>query len=429
MIIAITAFLFAVSVMAFEWIDKTVGVLLAVVVLGITHVVPFEHMIDMVDFTTVILLLGLMLLVEVTEQSQVLEWLNVQIVRKTKGNPLRLFVVFALLTFFLSTFLANATTMMILVPLTVAVTRAMGINPKPYVIAEIIFSDIGGALTIIGDPSNVMISSATGLGFMEFSRVMIVPLSVIILMFLAILIRLYWDDVKPIAKSLTKLFMTNMLAGKIEHQFRKSNFNLNFARISVSVFTLVVLAMIFDFWNLPIEYTALGGSAVMLLCTRKYVKIEHVFAKVDAHTLLFFAGLFIIVGALEETGALSHLTDFIGAHADTALEVSLFTLWTVGLLSAFVENIPLVALMIPVLQSLIGTGALSGDTGIVWYALSLGACLGGNGSLLGSSANILGAQLAHKNGVHVSFMEYFRIGYPLTILSLLISTVFLWFIA
>lgn len=429
MLVAIAAFLFAVVAMVTEIVDKTLAVLIGALVIGFSGAAKFEDMIGMIDFTTIILLLGLMLLVEVTQQSKVLEWLNVHIVKKTKGNPLLLFLVFSMLTMVLSTFLANATTMMILVPLTVAVTRGMGIDPKPYVISEIIFSDIGGALTIIGDPANVLIASATDMQFMAFSKVMIIPLSFILVAYIAILTVVYWQEVKPIASSLTKLFMTNMLVGRMEHQFRKSFFNVVFARRAVIVFGFVIFAMISNIFHMPIEYIALGGAILLVLTTQKYVNLHKVFEAVDVHTLLFFAGLFIIVGTLDSTGALRYISDFITTHATTTLGVSLLVLWTVGLLSAFVENIPLVAMMIPVLQNTIESGVVSGNTSMLWFALSLGACLGGNGSLIGSSANILGAQLSTKNGVPLSFMEYFKIGYPLTILSLVISSVFLWFAA
>ncbi len=429
MIIAITVFLIAIGSMMFEWIDKTLIMLIGVCVLGMTGAIQFNEVISMIDFTTIILLFALMIMVEIVRKSQVLAWVNVRMVRLTHGNPFLLFLVFALTTLVVSTFLANTTTMMILIPLTIAITRGMDINPTPYIIVEIISANVGGTLTIIGDPANVMISSANDIAFFEFTRVVFLPIAIITVLYISILTFVNWSDVKPIATSLTKLFMTNMLLKKLEYQFTKSQFHLRFAQITVGIFLLTIIAFIWDIPSIPIEYIALTSAAVLLLLTRKYVKIHEVLASVDVHTLVFFAGLFVVVGALEKTGALVHVSAFILTHSTSALGVSQLVLWTVGLLSAFVENIPLVAMMIPVLHDSISSGLITGNTDIVWYALSFGACLGGNGSLIGSSASILSAQIAEKNGIKISFREYFAFGYPLTLLSLGICSIYLYLIA
>lgn len=426
--IAIIVFLFVISCIIFEWIDKTVAVLAGVSLLAISSTIEYTEIISFIDFKTILLLMGLMILVSIVEQSNVLEWLNVKIIKTTQGNPYLLYIVFGLITLVLSTFLANATTMMILIPLTITLTKGMGLNPKPYIIAEIIFSDVGGTLTIIGDPANVMISAATQMGFIHFMNMVYIPLSIITVLYVGILSWLNWNTVKPIGKSLTKLFITNMLISKLEHQFSKCAFHKKFAAITISIFSLTIIGIVINFGNIPIEYIAITGGIILLITSRKYIHAERIFEKIDMHTLLFFAGLFIIVGALEKVGALHYVSHFIIQHSTTTLGVSLLVLWTVGLLSAFIENIPLVAMMIPVLDNAIGSGIITGNTEIVWFALSFGACLGGNGSLMGSSANILGAQLATKQGVKISFKEYFAIGYPLTILSLIVCSIYIYFV-
>jgi Na+/H+ antiporter NhaD/arsenite permease-like protein len=420
---AIAVFALIVFSMIFEKIDKGLVVLLGVTILLFTGTISHETVLEHVNFTTIILLMALMIMVSVIEQSKILEWLNAQTVKATRGNPLMLFIVFCGLTLVLSTFLANSTTMLILVPLTIVVTKNMNISAKPYIIGEIIFSVVGGTYTIIGDPVNVLISAAADIGFTEFTQFMFIPLTCIALMYMTILIAIYWKSIKPITRSITKLLTSNMLIARLEMQFTRNALQLPFALTTISVFMLTIIAMILNLGNMPIEYIAIAGAAIVLFTTYSYNDIDKVYKAIDVHTLLFFAGLFVSVGALEETGALQYVSDFILTHAQTTFGVAMLTLWVVGLLSAFIENIPLVAMMIPVVESAIGSGTLTGNTQILWYALSLGACLGGNGSLLGSSANILGAQLAKKNGVHISFKEYFVIGYPLTLLSLVISSI------
>ncbi|MEI7510952.1 MAG: SLC13 family permease [Candidatus Peregrinibacteria bacterium] len=426
--ISVFVFLFVLGSIIFEFIDKALVVLLGVVILLFTGVLSPEEVLPMVDSGTILLLMGMMILVEGVRESRILSWMNVKIIEKTEGNPLLLFFIFSFLTFFLSTFLANATTMMVIIPLTIAVTQGIGISPKPYLISEIFFANIGGTLTLIGDPTNVMIGSANGFSFLTFLQNMWIPISLLSTAVISLLVFKDWEVVKPIKKSLPKLFMSNLLIQKIKEEFVNEKFSLPFAIKTAIILSITVLMIIIQPFQFPIEYIAVSGAVFLLVFLKKYLSPEKVFAMVDWHTLLFFSGLFIVVGTLEKVGALEKVSEIILHFANSPLTLGLSVLWAIGLLSGFVENIPLVAMMIPVLKNIIASGQITGNLEMVWFALSLGACLGGNGSLIGSSASMIGAQMAERYGVKISFREFFKYGFPVTILSLSIASVFLFFV-
>jgi len=426
--IASLFFVFVVSAMIFEFVDKVLAMIISICIMMILTIVSPHELIEMIDFNTIFLLLGMMIVVEITKESRLLSWMNIKIVQTTKGDPLILFFLFTLTTFTLSTFLSNATTMMVLVPLTIGITKSMGLDPKPYLLSEIIFSDIGGALTLIGDPTNILIGSANNFSFSDFIQNLWIPIFSISFVIFGVLLVKYWKYVKPIDKSVSKLFLNNLSLRKIEEEFKHKKINKNFLISTAITLSITVLALIFDPFGLPISYIAFFGGTIMLLIATKYTDSHKVFHNVDWHMLLFFIGLFIHIGILEKVGALEPITLILEGNFTTAFELSMVIMWVVGLLSGFVENIPLVAMMIPVLQPLLDSGVIVGNTEMVWYALSLGACLGGNGSLIGSSANMIVAQTAEKMGVKITFWEYFKIGYPITVLALTVASVFIYFV-
>ncbi len=426
--IAIAFFVFVVSAMIFEFIDKVLAMSMSIGIMLLLSIMNPHEMIEMIDFNTIFLLLGMMMVVEITKESRLLSLMNIQIVKLTKGDPLILFFLFTLTTFTLSTFLSNATTMMVLVPLTIGITKSMGLDPKPYLLSEIIFSDIGGALTLVGDPTNVLIGSANNFSFSDFILNLWIPIASISFVIFGVLMVKYWKSIKPIKKTLTKLFLNNLSLAKIETEFKNTHIERGFVITTAVSLFLVVLLLIFNWFDISVAYIAFFGGIAMLFLTRKHMNYHKFFANIDWHMLLFFIGLFIHIGVLEKVGALEPITHVLSGHFTSSFELSMVILWTVGLLSGFVENIPLVAMMIPVLQPLLASGTITGNPEIVWYALSLGACLGGNGSLIGSSANMIVAQTAEKMGVKITFWEYFKIGYPITVISLIVATIYIYIV-
>jgi len=426
--LAVGLFVFTISALIFEFIDKALATLISVILLLLFGVLNSEELYELVNFKTIFLLMGMMIVVEVVRESKLLNWLNVNLVEKTKGNPLWLFILLGASTFFLSGFLSNSTVMMVLVPLTISITRGLGLNPLPYLFIEIVFSVAGGALTVVGDPTNVMIGSANNFGFVEFLKTMVIPMMIIFFIVMGVMVVRYWDNIKPVKTDMPRLFMTNMLMEKIRYAFNAEKMNKTFA-ILAGIFTAITI--LFFVWDvgLSIEFVAMIGAAFVLLLATRYMHVEEIIGRLDWGILLFFVGLFIQVGSLEKVHALAPVSHFIVTYATTSLELSLMVMWIIGLLSGFVENIPLVAMMIPVLQDVLASGTITGNTAMVWYALSLGGCLGGCGTLIGSSANIITAQIAAKEGVKISFFDYFKIGYPLTILMLCIGSVYLYFVS
>ena len=284
-------------------------------------------------------------------------------------------------------------------------------------------------MTYIGDPTNILIGSANNFTFNDFIENLSIPILSITVLVLGILTWKYWDSVQPIRKSLPKLFMNTLSLKKIEEEFRNTTLNISFIKIVAIGLTIVISGLVIDIMDLPISYIAFFGGVFLLLFTQKYLPAHKVFHMVDWHMILFFIGLFIHIGVLEKVGALEPLTHILSSNITTAFGLSMIIMWTVGLLSGVVENIPLVAMMIPILQPLLASGDISGNTTMVWYALSMGACLGGNGSLIGSSANMIVAQTAEKMGIKITFWEYFKVGYPITIFSLCIASIYLYFVA
>ncbi len=426
--ISVFVFLFVLGSIVFEIFEKSLVVLVGVFILLFTGVLTPPEVLPMIDSGTILLLMGMMILVEGVRESRILSWVNVKIIEKTEGNPLFLFLIFSGLTFLLSTFLANATTMMIIIPLTIAVTKGIGITPKPYIIAEIFFANIGGALTLIGDPTNVMIGSANKFSFLMFLENMWIPILLVSIGVILIMVLKDWEIIRPIQKNIPKLFMSNLLIQKIKEEFLSEYFSLRFAIMTAIILSITVLMIIIQPFHFPVEYIALSGGVFLLVFLKKQLSAEKIFGMIDWNTLLFFSGLFIVVGTLEKVGALEYVSEIIMRYADSPLTLGLSVLWGIGLLSGFIENIPLVAMMIPVLQNIVDSGAIPGDLHMVWFALSLGACLGGNGSIIGSSASMIGSQMAERSGVKISFLEFFKYGFSITIFSLIISSIFLFFV-
>lgn len=418
-------FIFAILTIVFEFFDSVTVLIGSTLLMLLLKIISPADILSFIDWKTILLLTGMMIVVEVTRESNLLAWMNVKIAQLTKGNPLKLGFLFSIITLILSTFLANATTMLVIVPITIALTRGIGLDPKPFLIMEIIFSDIGGALTVIGDPTNVMIASANNFSFVEFLAHQIYPITAVSITLFGLLTWKYWSTLRPIHRSLPKLFMNHLLMAKINHEFSVQKLNFRFIIQTSVVLGLTLAFFVFDFFQLPLPLIALLSASAMLVINHRFIITHEIFKRIDWHLILFFVGLFIHVGALEKSGALEPVSEFIKIHATSTRELSLYVLWIIGLLSAFIENIPLVAMMIPVLQSVLGTGSLTGNTDIVWYALSLGSCIGGNGSLIGSSANMIVVKCAQRDGIKLSFLEYFKIGYPITILSLVICSIFI----
>jgi len=426
--IALGIFIAVMFVIIFEFLDKSIAALLGAIVFVLLGILTHKQAIEAIDFETIFLLMGMMMLIEISKESDIFTWLNVRIAKITRGNPLLILILFLSITALFSAFLDNVTTVLLIVPITIALTSGMGLDPTIYVIAEALFSNIGGALTLIGDPPNILIGSSTDLNFGDFISNLIVPVSFVLVFALAFIIIGYWKMLKPINKNLEKLFISNLLIKKITYKFFNNKLDKKFVITTLSILFLVFIGFfVHDEFGISIDIVAILGSLLLLAFTKKNIDVKKVFREVEWATLFFFAGLFIMVGGLEQVGLLEHLSVFLVSLTDNFAILLLIILWSSAFISMIFDNVPFVAVMIPVIHQISKNFEGNPNINLLWWALSLGACLGGNGTLIGASANIVTVDIAKKFGVEVSFFKFFKTAFPIMILSMIISSVYLLF--
>lgn len=411
--IAVGVFLLVMAAIISEKVHRSVAALAGAVVLLLTHVLTIETAADYVDLNTIGVLVGMMLFVAVVKSSGLFEYIAIWSAKLTRGQPMAILAVFTVITAVLSAFLDNVTTVLLIGPMTIAITQILDVNPVPFLLSQIMASNIGGTATLIGDPPNIMIGSAAGLSFADFivntGPVVVVILAVVV----GIFFLMYRGHLHVAKENMEKvLTLDEKLTIKDASLLRKS----------VIMIVLVVVGFIFHA-QLGIESAtvALTAAGVMLLIGGQ--DAEDVILGVEWSTILFFIGLFVVVGGLNSTGVIAMLAngmlELVGNNEMLAI---VLILWASALISAFLDNIPFVATLIPMIQTMQQGGM---DVLPLWWALSLGACLGGNGSLIGASANVVLAGVSAKNGYPITFMSYLKKGFPLMLLSVAICTVYL----
>ncbi len=423
--LALGIFAVAFALIAFEVFDKSLIALFGALLMVILGVLSPEEAIAAIEFETILLLLGMMILVNIASKSGIFEWLNVKIAAFTKGNPLFIFLFFSILTAILSAFLDNVTTVILIVPLTIQLVRGMGKDPKPYIMAEIFFSNIGGALTLIGDPPNIIIGGATGFSFLDFIINLWIPILAVAIFTMLVFVILYWKHIKPISDDLIELFTANIVIKKIKHEFVKKTIHRDFVIKVIAVLALTIIGFLVQHQlGLPNYVIAFTAAIVLALMTAKRHNIHESFSSVEWTTLFFFAGLFIMVAGVETTGILESLSEYVAHSTTDIFFMALIVLWVSGLVSMILDNIPFVTVMIPVIMGI--QAELGGsDVTILWWALSLGACLGGNGTIVGASANVISVDIAKKKGVNITFIEYMKFSLPITLGIFVICSVYL----
>ena len=412
-IIAIVIFLVTMAAIMTEKLHRTVAAVAGALLLILTGVLSVESGFSYVDLNTLGVLIGMMLFVAVVKNSGIFEYIAIKAAKIAKGRPWPLMVLFALITAVLSAFLDNVTTVLLIGPMTLAITSMLRINPIPFFMTQIMASNIGGTATLIGDPPNIMIGSAAGLSFTDF----ITNTGVAVLFVLAATIVCFYFiygrklHVEPEA-------MDSILQLDDNKAIKDRSLLIK----SVVMILLVVFGFVFHS-QLHLESCtiALTAAAVMLLIGRQ--DVEEIVAGVEWTTILFFTGLFIVVGGLQETGVIqilaNGLMDLTEGHMTLTI---LLILWVSAIVSSFLDNIPFVATLIPLILTMQSSGV---DVTPLWWAVSLGACLGGNGTLIGASANVVLSGISNRHGFPITFASYFKVGFPLMLVSVAISTVFL----
>ena len=412
-IIAIVIFLVTMAAIMTEKLHRTVAAVAGALLLILTGVLSVESGFSYVDLNTLGVLIGMMLFVAVVKNSGIFEYIAIKAAKIAKGRPWPLMVLFALITAVLSAFLDNVTTVILLGPMTQAITSMLRINPIPFFMTQIMASNIGGTATLIGDPPNIMIGSAAGLSFTDF----ITNTGVAVLFVLAATIVCFYFiygrklHVEPEA-------MDSILQLDENKAIKDRSLLIK----SVVMILLVVFGFVFHS-QLHLESCtiALTAAAVMLLIGRQ--DVEEIVAGVEWTTILFFTGLFIVVGGLQETGVIqilaNGLMDLTEGHMTLTI---LLILWVSAIVSSFLDNIPFVATLIPLILTMQSSGV---DVTPLWWAVSLGACLGGNGTLIGASANVVLSGISNRHGFPITFASCLKVGFPLMLVSVAISTVFL----
>ena len=416
-IVATAVFLLTYAIIVSEKLHRTavafVGAAI-VVVLGIIH--P-EEAVEAIDFNTIGLLVGMMIIVGVTRKTGVFEYLAVKAAKGAKGEPIKILAALALVTAVLSAFLDNVTTVLLIVPVTFAIAGQLKISPLPFLITEIIASNVGGTATLIGDPPNIMIGSATGLGFMDFVlnlTPVVVVTYVLTIFFIQIIYRKQMTAQPELMANITNLNEKDEI--KDPALLRKC----------LIVLSLTVLGFILhQYIHLESSVIALSGASLLLLLSRE--DPEHALQAVEWPVIFFFIGLFVLVGGLEEVGVIEAVAKWaLDMTGGNMVQTGMLILWLSAIASAFVDNIPFVATMIPLIQDMGRLGGIS-DLNFLWWSLSLGACLGGNGTVIGASANVVVIGMAEKRGQHISFIGFMKIAFPLMLMSIVISMGYLLF--
>jgi Na+/H+ antiporter NhaD/arsenite permease-like protein len=412
MAIAVATFLVALALIATERVHRTkVALLGAAVVVLFVGDFSQQQAIEAVDFNTIGLLAGMMILVHVTQQTGVYDYIAIRAAQLSRGDPFLVVLSLAGTTAVLSAFLDNLTTILLVVPITFLLADALDIDPLPLIVIEVIASNIGGTATLIGDPPNIIIAGATGLSFNEFI-VNLVPIVIVTFGIVIGLLYLYYRPRIEIAPTNRELVMDLNARASIRDWVE--------LRRTGPVLVATVIAF-FAHQALHVEpaTVALTGAAVCLLVTR--IPLEQALSKIEWPTLFFFVALFVLVGALEATGAIADVAegvkDVTGGNRSAEL---IGTLWVGSIGSAVVDNIPFTTAMIPVVDEL---QAGSGDDAY-WWALSLGACFGGNATIVAAAANVAAAGLTERAGRPIGFIAFMKVGIPATFVSLALATAY-----
>ncbi|OPY56675.1 MAG: Inner membrane protein YbiR [Pelotomaculum sp. PtaU1.Bin035] len=416
-IFATVVFLITYAVIVSEKIHRTVVALVGASLMALTKIISLEQATEAIDFNTIGLLVGMMIIVGITKRTGIFEYLAIKAAKGSKGEPLKIIAALSLITAVISAFLDNVTTVLLIVPVTFAIAKQLELNPLPFLIAEIFASNIGGTATLIGDPPNIMIGSATGLGFMDF--VFNLTAAIILIYVLTIFcIQIIYRKQLVARPELQAVIM------KINEKDEIKDAKL-LLKCLVVLFLTVLGFILHQYMHLESSVIALSGASLLLLVSGD--DPEHSLHAVEWPVIFFFIGLFVVVGALEKVGVIEATAKWsLGVTGGNMVPSSMLILWLSAIASAFVDNIPFVATMIPLIHDVGRLGGIT-DLNLLWWALSLGACLGGNGTAIGASANVVVIGIAEKKGLYISFIEYMKVAFPLMLMSIAVSMGYLLF--
>jgi Na+/H+ antiporter NhaD/arsenite permease-like protein len=379
------------------------------------RVITPEQALDHVDLEVILLLAGMMVLADIISRTGAFDWAAIKGARLVRGNGFGLLALLVVLTAVASALLDNVTTVVIMVPITLSLCRTLDLDPVPFLLGEVFASNIGGTATIVGDPPNIIVASAADIGFLDFAANM-VPVSAISMVALMGLLFIWFRRDVTVSEDKRAALMATSSDGVInDHELLKK---------SLAVFALTIAAFFtHDIIGVSPAFVAIGGAAILLLISG--LEPGEILREVEWTTLSFFAGLFILVGGMAEAGVIDRIQDWmVQLSGGEEKNLALLMLFLGGGLSAIIDNIPFTATMSQVVARIAGESA-DGSINPLWWALTLGADLGGNFTIVGASANVVVITLARAAGHPISFVKFFRYGFVIGTITLLISSAYI----
>lgn len=407
-------------------VNRAIVSLLGACVMIVTGILTQDMATKAIDANTIGLLTGMMILVSISRRSGLFQYLAIFSARQANASPWGILLILQITTAVLSALLDNVTTVLLVVPVTLAITRALDVPAYPFLFAEIFASNIGGTATLIGDPPNILIGSLADLSFNAFV-VHLTPVIIVIMAVQAVMIHLLWGREMHATPEARARIMALTAADEIEDKV--------LLRQSVSVIGLVILGFIFarQIHLEPGTIAMLGATLLMLLdnwehhSEKQAENVHRTFTDVEWITIFFFIGLFITVHGVEVGGLLHWLADrLVAATGGQLAQTGYAILWASAILSAIIDNIPFVATMIPLVKNMAPSFGGASQIEPLWWCLSLGACLGGNGTLIGASANLTVAGIAEREGIRFNFWTYAKLAFPMMLVSVAISHAYVW---
>ena len=373
-----------------------------------------HYFINFVDFNVIFLLVSMMIIVSIATRSGMFNWIANELLRLTKGHPKLVLFTLGVFTAITSAFLDNVTTVILIMPVTFFIAKQLDINPLPFLITEIFASNIGGTATLIGDPPNIIIGSAAGLSFMAFLKELTGVVSVILMVVVLLMMFMFRKSLKATPEKMA-------VVANLDNSKPITDYPLLIR--SAIILVLVILGFVLhDVTHIETCVTAMLGASVLLL----FEKPKDILCDVEWNTIFFFIGLFIIIGGLEASGGIALMAQWIlkvtqGSQEATAMII----LWASGFISGIIDNIPYTATMTPMLLEIQKT--MGADyTYPLWWCLSLGACLGGNMTIIGAAANVIVSETSAHNGYPITFMKFLKYGVVTMIISLVISSAYIY---
>ena len=430
--IATTIFLVTYGVIVSERLDRTVVALAGAALMIAFGILDQRQALEAIDPNTIALLVAMMVIVNVLKRTGIFRYAGWRTAIALGGDPWRMMIGFAMFTAVASAFLDNVTTILLIAPVTLAICEDLDLDPRPFLITQVIASNIGGTATLIGDPPNILIGGATGLDFIAF----LLNLAPVVLVLLVLMLGGFWLVYCRTGRLGAPSRESQRVLAQADASVHLGNRRL--LRRTLFVLGLTILGF---FLHGALHYQAgtiaMFGAVLVLLLSR--VDLHDVLSEVEWPTIFFFVGLFIVIGGLEETGLLEQIAQgAVSLTRGDPLVAALVLLWFAGVASALVDNIPAVATLIPLTFSLsrllfpelaaLDDAALAAhpDVTPLWWALALGACLGGNATLVGASANVVAVGIADRRGEHIGFWGFTRIGAPFALVSLLVASLYVW---